>query len=89
MERHGAFNGTFAVSLAGAVFIVFLTLRLLGLIGWSWWWVTSPLWVPVALIPACGLALVLAVVAVVLIWVGRKIGLSALVHAIHDSGIVS
>lgn len=27
------------------VFTVFLALRLAGLVGWSWWWVTSPLWI--------------------------------------------
>lgn len=27
-------------------FIVFLVLKLTGVIGWSWWWVTSPLWIP-------------------------------------------
>ena len=28
------------------LFILFLTLKLTGLIAWSWWWVTSPLWLP-------------------------------------------
>ena len=32
------------------LFIVFLVLKLCGVIGWSWWWVTSPLWIPLALI---------------------------------------
>lgn len=27
-------------------FVVFLVLKLTGVIGWSWWWVTSPLWIP-------------------------------------------
>jgi hypothetical protein len=30
------------------LFIVFLILKLTGNIDWSWWWVTSPLWIPVA-----------------------------------------
>ena len=30
------------------LFIVFLVLKLTGNIDWSWWWVTSPLWIPVA-----------------------------------------
>ena len=29
------------------LFVVFLTLKLAGVIDWSWWWVTSPLWIPV------------------------------------------
>ena len=36
------------IGLCGAVFIVFLVLKLTGTIDWSWWWVTSPLWIPVA-----------------------------------------
>ena len=27
-----------------ACFIVFLVLKLVGVIDWSWWWVTAPLW---------------------------------------------
>jgi len=26
------------------LFITFLVLKLTGVIGWSWWWVTVPLW---------------------------------------------
>jgi len=26
------------------LFLVFLTLKLCGVINWSWWWVTCPLW---------------------------------------------
>ncbi len=28
------------------LFIVFLVLKLTGTIDWSWWWITSPLWIP-------------------------------------------
>ncbi len=38
------------VSLGTVLFIVLLVLKLCGLIGWSWWWVTAPLWAPVALL---------------------------------------
>jgi hypothetical protein len=31
------------------VFLIFLTLKLCGVIDWSWWWVTAPLWMPFAL----------------------------------------
>lgn len=26
------------------MFLIFLTLKLCGVIDWSWWWVTAPLW---------------------------------------------
>jgi hypothetical protein len=32
------------ISFAGLLFIVFLVLKLTGVITWSWWWVTAPLW---------------------------------------------
>jgi hypothetical protein len=38
-----------SVSILTVLFIVFLVLKLTGNIDWSWWWVTSPLWIPVAL----------------------------------------
>jgi hypothetical protein len=37
------------IGLAGILFIVFLVLKLTGNITWSWWWITSPIWIPVAL----------------------------------------
>ena len=30
------------------LFVVFLILKLTGNIDWSWWWVTSPLWIQIA-----------------------------------------
>lgn len=36
------------VGLTGILFIVFLVLKLTGNIDWSWWWVTAPLWIPIA-----------------------------------------
>lgn len=37
------------VGVLGTLFLVFLVLKLTGNIDWSWWWVTSPLWIPFAL----------------------------------------
>jgi hypothetical protein len=33
------------IGLPGVLFIVFLVLKLTGNIDWSWWWVTSPIWI--------------------------------------------
>jgi hypothetical protein len=38
------------IGLTGVLFVVFLVLKLTGNIDWSWWWVTSPLWIPIALL---------------------------------------
>ena len=37
------------LSLPGVLFIIFLILKLTENIDWSWWWVTSPIWIPVCL----------------------------------------
>ena len=46
-------NTSTGIGFGGFIFLVFLTLKL-GEIGpvqyWSWWWVTSPLWIPLLLI---------------------------------------
>ncbi len=36
-----------SISLYTIVFIIFLILKLTGNIDWSWWWVTSPIWIPI------------------------------------------
>lgn len=38
------------IGLGGALFLIFLVLKLteVGVVAtWSWWWVTSPLWIPI------------------------------------------
>jgi len=32
------------IGFSGLLTIVFITLKLTGVIGWSWWWVLSPMW---------------------------------------------
>lgn len=38
------------IGLAGALFLVFLILKLTGVIAWSWVWVFAPLWIPLAFV---------------------------------------
>lgn len=38
------------ITLDMVLFIVFLVLKLTHVIDWSWWWVTSPLWIPLIII---------------------------------------
>ena len=37
------------VGIGMVLFLIFLVLKLTDTIDWSWWWVTSPLWIPVVL----------------------------------------
>jgi hypothetical protein len=52
------------VNLSSVLFIVFLILKLTGNIDWSWWWVTSPLWIPAALLIIVGI-LMLCIKAII------------------------
>ena len=45
MANESRSNG---IGIGMILFIVFLVLKLTGTIDWSWWWVTSPLWIPFA-----------------------------------------
>ena len=38
------------INLCSPLTIVFLVLKLCGVINWSWWWVLSPTWIPIALV---------------------------------------
>lgn len=62
MAAKATSNSSGGIGLGGAVFIVFLVLKLTDKIDWSWWWVTAPLWGAVAMVVA--LALTLIVVSV-------------------------
>ena len=42
-ERRGG------IGFLGALAILFIGLKLGDVIQWSWWWVLSPLWLPVAI----------------------------------------
>lgn len=47
MKQSNSSSG--GIGFCGLLAIVFITLKLCGIIKWSWWWVTSPLWIPVAI----------------------------------------
>ena len=38
------------IGFMGALALLFIALKLTGVIAWSWWWVTLPLWGGLALI---------------------------------------
>ena len=37
------------LSFCGVLTVVFLVLKLTGVISWSWWWVFSPIWIDLLL----------------------------------------
>ena len=58
---------TNGLGIGTVLFLIFLTLKLaeVGPVAqWSWWWVTSPLWIPLALVGVIvAIAIGIAVVA--------------------------
>jgi hypothetical protein len=55
------------IGFFGLLTIVFITLKLLGYIEWSWVWVLSPIWAPFLLILIIGIPLTL-----ILCWTDRR-----------------
>ena len=53
MEKNSGGIGFF-----GVLALIFITLKLLGVVAWSWWWVLAPIWIPSAI----AIVIVLAVV---------------------------
>lgn len=51
-------------SIVGVLTVVFIALKLTGVINWSWWWVLSPIWITALLVFA--LAFIAAVVIAVI-----------------------
>jgi len=41
---------TDGVSIVGLLGLIFIVLKLCKVIDWSWWWVTAPFWIPLAII---------------------------------------
>ena len=42
-------NNSSGIGICGVLGIVFIVLKLVGVISWSWWWVLAPIWTPVSL----------------------------------------
>lgn len=56
------------IGFTGLLTILFIALKLTHVIGWSWWWVLSPIWISAALT----LVIVGAVVGIAFISVTAK-----------------
>lgn len=56
------------VSLLGMLTILFIGLKLTHNIEWSWWWVLSPTWVPLAIILMIFMIMLVAFIVSELLW---------------------
>ena len=48
MSRNGN-DGRTGLGIADVLLVIFIVLKLCGLISWSWVWVLSPLWISIIL----------------------------------------
>ena len=55
------------IGFVGLLTVVFVTLKLVGKIDWSWWWVLAPIWISASL----GIVLLISVVALAC-WMDHK-----------------
>lgn len=58
MNKDGRAVG--GMTLGGTLTLIFVVLKLVGVIHWSWLWILAPMWLPIAIFAA------------VLIWAVRK-----------------
>ena len=54
------------IGFTGLLTIVFIVLKLLGKIDWSWVWVLSPLWISALLV-----ALIIIIIFLVICWLAK------------------
>jgi len=57
-------------SILEVLLVVFVVLKLTGNIDWSWWWVTSPFWIPAGL--AVGIFLPLILLGTVRVFTAKR-----------------
>ena len=57
------------IGFVGLLTIVFITLKLIGKIDWSWWWVLSPIWISVLLVIA--ILVIIGIVWIIVLLVKR------------------
>ena len=51
------------IELGGILLVLFITLKLCGVIHWAWLWVLSPLWMPVVAVCAFMVSVMAVIVA--------------------------
>lgn len=49
MEKKNKRITATVIVVAVTTFLAFVVLKLFGIIAWSWWWITAPLWGPLGL----------------------------------------
>jgi len=58
-----------SINFTGLLTVLFIGLKLTGYITWSWWWVLSPLWLPLAIMIG-GYLIIILLLGLILIAIG-------------------
>ena len=58
------------LGLGGVFTVIFVVLKLCGLIDWSWLWVLSPIWISIALVVV--LLIIAFICTVIIDWIDKK-----------------
>lgn len=66
MKSNVTFTG---IGFVGALQIVFIVLKLIGTIDWSWWWVLSPILIRLAIL---AIAAVVCIVGMIVSYIAEK-----------------
>ena len=61
MSKHFQTSG--GIGFLGLLTILFIALKLTKVIGWSWWWILSPLWIPTCI----GLLIIIVICVIMFI----------------------
>lgn len=63
MSKEKSASSAGGIGFTGLLTIVFIVLKLIGKITWSWWWVLSPIWISIGLY-----FVILLIVAAIMWW---------------------
>lgn len=61
----GTSSSSGGIGFTGLLTILFVGLKLTGYIQWSWWWVLSPVWIPLVI------TLIFLALYLTLLWAGK------------------
>jgi hypothetical protein len=63
MSNNSSSSSSSGISFPGLLTVLFIGLKLTGYINWSWWWVLSPMIIPLSI----GLLIILAFIIIALL----------------------
>ncbi|QMV43724.1 hypothetical protein [Cohnella cholangitidis] len=50
MKSNHSTSKSGGIGFTGLLTILFIALKLIGVIDWSWWWVLSPIWISIIIV---------------------------------------